>query len=159
ERPAEREHPGGGLGGRRALHGRGQAHRCPVRLTPALLAALETCASRRGLLPDPTLGVCRRRDSVAIWSGCPACRRPASCRPPARAATAHERSTMTKARFTLHDELGELVIADPPLNLFSLELARDLARATDEARESKARAILVRAEGENFSAGANVEIF
>src|SRR5262245_43486026 len=66
---------------------------------------------------------------------------------------------MTKARFTLHDEVGELVIADPPLNLFSLELARDLARATDEARDSRARAILVRAEGENFSAGANVEIF
>ena len=66
----------------------------------------------------------------------------------------------TKARFTLQNEVvGELVIADPPLNLFGLELARDLARATDEARESKARAILVRAEGENFSAGANVEIF
>ena len=65
----------------------------------------------------------------------------------------------TKARFTLQNEVGELLIADPPLNLFGLELARDLARATDEARESKARAILVRAEGENFSAGANVEIF
>jgi enoyl-CoA hydratase len=66
---------------------------------------------------------------------------------------------MAKARFTLADELGEIVIADPPLNLFSLELARDLAGATDEARESAARAVLVRAEGENFSAGANVEIF
>jgi enoyl-CoA hydratase/carnithine racemase len=66
---------------------------------------------------------------------------------------------MAKARFTLDGEVGEIVIADPPLNLFGLELARDLTRATDEARESAARAILVRAEGDNFSAGANVEIF
>ena len=66
---------------------------------------------------------------------------------------------MTKARFTLEGEVGEIVISDPPLNLFGLDLARDLARATDDARQSAARAILVRAEGENFSAGANVEIF
>ncbi len=66
---------------------------------------------------------------------------------------------MAKARFTLDGPVGEIVIADPPLNLFGLELARDLARATDEARASGARAILVRAEGDNFSAGANVEIF
>ena len=52
-----------------------------------------------------------------------------------------------------------MVLADPPLNLFSLELARDLMAATVEARESRARAILVHAEGDNFSAGANVEIF
>jgi enoyl-CoA hydratase/carnithine racemase len=66
---------------------------------------------------------------------------------------------MAKARFTLDGEVGEIVIADPPLNLFGLELLRDLAGATEEARESTARAILVRAEGDNFSAGANVEIF
>ena len=66
---------------------------------------------------------------------------------------------MTKARFTLEGEVGEIIISDPPLNLFGLDLARDLARATDDARQSAARAILVRAEGENFSAGANVEIF
>jgi enoyl-CoA hydratase/carnithine racemase len=66
---------------------------------------------------------------------------------------------MPKAQFELEGDAGEIVIADPPLNLFDLELARDLAKATDEARESGARAILVRAEGDNFSAGANVEIF
>jgi enoyl-CoA hydratase/carnithine racemase len=66
---------------------------------------------------------------------------------------------MAKARFTLEGEVGEIVISDPPLNLFDMELARDLAGATEEARESSARAILVRAEGDNFSAGANVEIF
>jgi enoyl-CoA hydratase/carnithine racemase len=66
---------------------------------------------------------------------------------------------MPKAQFNLEGEVGEIVIADPPLNLFGLELARDLASATDEARESAARAIFVRAEGDNFSAGANVEMF
>jgi enoyl-CoA hydratase/carnithine racemase len=66
---------------------------------------------------------------------------------------------MPKAEFKLDGDVGEIVIADPPLNLFDLELARDLANATDEARDSGARAILVRAEGDNFSAGANVEIF
>jgi enoyl-CoA hydratase/carnithine racemase len=34
-----------------------------------------------------------------------------------------------------------------------------LAAAATEARDSDARAILVRAEGDNFSAGANVEVF
>jgi enoyl-CoA hydratase/carnithine racemase len=66
---------------------------------------------------------------------------------------------MAKARFTVEGDVGEIVIADPPLNLFGLELARDLASAVEEARDSAARAILVRAEGDNFSAGANVEIF
>jgi enoyl-CoA hydratase/carnithine racemase len=66
---------------------------------------------------------------------------------------------MAKASFTRDGDVGEIVIADPPLNLFGLELARDLARAAGEASDSGARAILVRAEGDNFSAGANVEIF
>ena len=66
---------------------------------------------------------------------------------------------MAKVRFTLVGNVGEIVIDEPPLNLFGLELLRDLAAATTEARDSDARAILVRAEGENFSAGANVEMF
>jgi len=66
---------------------------------------------------------------------------------------------MAKVTFTLDGDLGEIVIADPPLNLFDLELLRDLATAAGEARDSSARAILVRAEGDNFSAGANVEVF
>lgn len=66
---------------------------------------------------------------------------------------------MAKARFDLEGDVGEIVLTDPPLNLFDLELARDLADVTQQAAESAARAILVRAEGDNFSAGANVEIF
>ena len=66
---------------------------------------------------------------------------------------------MSKASFRLDGEVGEIVIADPPLNLFGLELIRDLALAAGEARDSPARAVLLRAEGDNFSAGANVELF
>jgi enoyl-CoA hydratase/carnithine racemase len=66
---------------------------------------------------------------------------------------------MARASFRLEGNVGEIVISDPPLNLFGMELARDLMNATNEAHESTARAVLVRAEGDNFSAGANVEIF
>jgi enoyl-CoA hydratase/carnithine racemase len=66
---------------------------------------------------------------------------------------------MAKVRFSVEADVGEIVIADPPLNLFGLELVGELAGAVEEARASDARAILVRAEGENFSAGANVEMF
>jgi enoyl-CoA hydratase/carnithine racemase len=66
---------------------------------------------------------------------------------------------MAKAHFRLSDDVGEIVLDDPPLNLFGLELSRDLATAATEARDSGARAVLIRAEGDNFSAGANVEMF
>jgi enoyl-CoA hydratase len=66
---------------------------------------------------------------------------------------------MANAQFNLEGDVGEIVIADPPLNLFGLELSRDLASAAGEAGDSAARAIVVRAEGDNFSAGANVEMF
>jgi enoyl-CoA hydratase/carnithine racemase len=66
---------------------------------------------------------------------------------------------MSKARFTLQGDVGEIVLDDPPLNLFGPELAGDVATAAGEARDSSARAVLIRAEGDNFSAGANVEMF
>jgi enoyl-CoA hydratase/carnithine racemase len=66
---------------------------------------------------------------------------------------------MAKVEFRLEGQVGEIVIADPPLNLFGLELLRELTSIGDEARDSGARALLLRADGENFSAGANVEVF
>lgn len=66
---------------------------------------------------------------------------------------------MARAQFTLEGNVGEIVISDPPLNLFGLELLRDLASVIGEAHASSARSILVCAEGDNFSAGANVEMF
>jgi enoyl-CoA hydratase len=66
---------------------------------------------------------------------------------------------MPKVQFRLDGDVGEIVIADPPLNLFGQELLDELAGATAEARDSAARAVLVRADGDHFSGGANVEIF
>jgi enoyl-CoA hydratase/carnithine racemase len=58
---------------------------------------------------------------------------------------------MAKAEFRVDDGLGEVVISDPPLNLFGMELLDDLATATEQAAASDVRAILVRAEGDAFS--------
>jgi enoyl-CoA hydratase/carnithine racemase len=67
--------------------------------------------------------------------------------------------TMSKASFTRDGDLGELVIDSPPLNLLDMELADDLRAAIDEAAGADVRAIFVHAEGDNFSAGADVQIF
>src|SRR5207244_4204695 len=48
---------------------------------------------------------------------------------------------------------------NPPLNLFSEALIADLRAAVDEAAGSDVRAVLLRAEGDAFSAGADVSIF
>jgi enoyl-CoA hydratase/carnithine racemase len=66
---------------------------------------------------------------------------------------------MAKAEFRLEGDVGEIVIADPPLNLFDIDLSRDVARAAAEAAGSDARAVLLRAEGDNFSAGVDVDLF
>jgi enoyl-CoA hydratase/carnithine racemase len=66
---------------------------------------------------------------------------------------------MTLVTFQQRDSLGEIVIYSPPLNLFSLDLLADLRTAVDEASASDTRALLVRAEGEDFSAGAEVAVF
>jgi enoyl-CoA hydratase len=63
------------------------------------------------------------------------------------------------ATFELHHELGEIVIDNPPLNLFSEALIADLRDAVEQATASEARAVLLRANGEAFSAGADVSIF
>lgn len=66
---------------------------------------------------------------------------------------------MAVVEFRSDGDVGEIVIADPPLNLVGLELSSDLLDAATEARDSAARAILVRSEGDNFSAGAHVDMF
>jgi enoyl-CoA hydratase/carnithine racemase len=68
-------------------------------------------------------------------------------------------AVMPAAAFELHDRLGEIVIDNPPLNLFSADLIADLHSAAEQAAASEARAVLFRAEGDAFSAGADVSIF
>jgi enoyl-CoA hydratase/carnithine racemase len=66
---------------------------------------------------------------------------------------------MALATFQQDDRLGEIVIDSPPLNLFSANLLADLRAAVDEAASSDVRCVLVRAEGDDFSAGADASVF
>jgi enoyl-CoA hydratase/carnithine racemase len=66
---------------------------------------------------------------------------------------------MPAASFQRHDQLGELVIDNPPMNQFSTELIADLRHAVDQAAGTDLRAVVLRANGPVFSAGADVSIF
>src|SRR6201987_1444516 len=57
------------------------------------------------------------------------------------------------------DQLGEIVIDNPPLHLFSGDRLSDLGSAVEQAAHSKIRAVLVRAAGSDFSAGADASVF
>src|SRR5229473_6115696 len=66
---------------------------------------------------------------------------------------------MNKVRFETSGALGFLTLANPPLNLFDEELIEDLRTSVDRLKVIPLRALLVRAEGKVFSAGADVSIF
>jgi enoyl-CoA hydratase/carnithine racemase len=66
---------------------------------------------------------------------------------------------MPLATFQRNDQLGEIVIDSPPLNLFSEQLLADLRAAVNEAADTDIRALLLGAEGSDFSAGAEVSVF
>ena len=66
---------------------------------------------------------------------------------------------MAKARFERRGELGIVVIDDPPLNLFGGDMVDDALAALDQAERDGVRALLVRAEGEIFTGGADVNVF
>lgn len=66
---------------------------------------------------------------------------------------------MSPVTFASQNGLGEIVLDSPPLNLFDLTLIRGLRAAADAAASSEVRAVLLRAEGAAFSAGADVSIF
>lgn len=64
---------------------------------------------------------------------------------------------MARARLERDGDVGVLVLDDPPLNLFGREMVRDVLAALDESEG--VRALLVRAEGEYFTGGADVNVF
>ena len=66
---------------------------------------------------------------------------------------------MPVVTFQKSDQLGEIVVDSPPQNLYSAQLLADLRAAADEAAGSDIRALLLRAEGDDFSAGAELEVF
>jgi enoyl-CoA hydratase/carnithine racemase len=63
---------------------------------------------------------------------------------------------MKPVRFERHDSVGHIVLANPPLNLIASEFSERLSEAIQEASESDIRALLIRAEGPNFSQGGDI---
>jgi len=66
---------------------------------------------------------------------------------------------MDKVRFETSGSLGIVTLANPPLNLLTGELFEDLRAAIEEVKGVPLRALLLRAEGKMFSAGADVSAF
>jgi enoyl-CoA hydratase/carnithine racemase len=64
---------------------------------------------------------------------------------------------MPKVRFEQDGDVGIITISDPPLNLFGLELIAELMTATGEAQDAPICSLLLRSEGEHFTAGARVD--
>ena len=63
---------------------------------------------------------------------------------------------MKTIRFDREEAIGHIVLANPPTNYLDRRYCECLARAVHEASESDVRAVLVRAEGPNFSVGGDV---
>lgn len=66
---------------------------------------------------------------------------------------------MASVRFEQDGALGQVVIDQPPLNLFGDQLMEDLGTAIEEAAGAEIRALLVRAEGKVFTGGVDVHVF
>ena len=66
---------------------------------------------------------------------------------------------MSHARYETHGDVAEIVIANPPLNLWGPQLIADVEAGVARAAAERPRAMLVRAEGEVFSAGVDVHVF
>ena len=61
-----------------------------------------------------------------------------------------------KVHFETSGPLAILALANPPLNLLSGELLDELGAAVRELKRLPIRALMLRAEGKVFSAGADV---
>lgn len=66
---------------------------------------------------------------------------------------------MNTVQFETAGPLGILTLANPPLNLLSGELIADLRATVTAVKRAPVRALLVRAAGKIFSAGADVSAF
>ena len=66
---------------------------------------------------------------------------------------------MARVRLETHGDVGVVVLDDPPLNLFGAEMTDELVSALEEAARAPIRALVIRAEGEVFTGGADVHVF
>lgn len=68
-------------------------------------------------------------------------------------------STTPVVRFSHDDALGTLTVDNPPLNLMSEQVITEFEAAVSEVETAPIRALLIRAEGPHFMAGADVRVF
>jgi enoyl-CoA hydratase/carnithine racemase len=66
---------------------------------------------------------------------------------------------MPPVRLERDGDVAELILDAPPLNLFGEQLLAGLEEAIETCHASRPRALLVRAEGDVFSAGVDVHVF
>lgn len=66
---------------------------------------------------------------------------------------------MAKLKLEQEGALGVLTLCDPPMNLIGLELLSELKGLLADIEALELRALVLRAEGEHFSAGADVKLF
>jgi enoyl-CoA hydratase len=66
---------------------------------------------------------------------------------------------MPQAFYEQHDDVGELVLDAPPLNLFGPAMFDDLEEAIIQVQEAAPRALIFRAQGDVVSAGVDVHVF
>ena len=66
---------------------------------------------------------------------------------------------MLKLTFETRQSLGIVTLNNPPVNAIGLELVADFQNVLDEIERNNIRGLIFRAEGENFSAGADVNMF
>jgi enoyl-CoA hydratase/carnithine racemase len=66
---------------------------------------------------------------------------------------------MAHARYETDGDVAEIVISNPPLNLWGSQLIADVEDGVARAAAERPRALLVRAEGDVFSAGVDVHVF
>jgi enoyl-CoA hydratase len=64
-----------------------------------------------------------------------------------------------RVRYERDGDIGQVVLADAPLNLFGAELIKDLVAAIEQADGDAIRALVVRAEGKVFTGGVDVQVF
>ncbi len=66
---------------------------------------------------------------------------------------------MTRVRFERDGDVGVVTLADPPLNLFGHATVAELEQAIGEAGGAGVRALVIRAEGDVFTGGVDVNVF
>ena len=65
----------------------------------------------------------------------------------------------SRVRYERNGDVAEVVLADPPLNLFTHDLTNDVIASLEEAEGDMPRALVLRAEGKVFTGGVDVHMF